>query len=201
MRIVSYHTPDPLYRRYAGAFRLDMKRLGLSVDDYVLEERPRGAFRRACTREKIFVICDAMEKYREPLLWIDVDSRVWRNPANRSLIDADFAAHRRDGGWSGAVMFFNCTSKGLELLDVMRKVAEANPYCFDEQITTAAVNYVQHLRVAHLPPLWFHRSRRGRDKCVISVRVSKHLWKRSGLPRKHDVHQPKRAFIPWERNP
>ena len=196
MRVVTYHTPDPMYRRYARQFRRDMERLG--VARWTIEERPRGAWRRACTLEKLSVICDLMDKYREPLLWIDVDSRVWRDPLKEPPLDGDFAAHRRAGGWSGAVMFFNNTSKGLELLDVIRKTAEVNPYCFDEQVTTASVNYVSKLRIAPLPKTWFQRRKQGGDQCVVSVHVSKHKWP-VDIPRRHDVYHPRRAFIPWER--
>ena len=79
MRIVSFATDQPFYRDAAEALRRDCDGLGVAHDIRVLQRW--GGSKRERVIYKPTFIRELLEEHNQPLLWVDVDSRLSAGPA------------------------------------------------------------------------------------------------------------------------
>lgn len=114
--IASFNTPDPYYSQHAIRLRCECYMLGLR---YEIVERPdAGGYLANCRQKPVFLL-ETLEKYGEPLLWVDVDGSVLKRP---TAIDysLDFMARPKPKGrgrkWHVGTVFVNATVGGRAFL-------------------------------------------------------------------------------------
>jgi len=120
MKIISFYTDDWEYPQHAKRMRADCSKLGLDV--YVAEQESRQDYIRN-TAIKPFFIKDCLEKFKIPVLWVDVDGLLLKRP-ERLLPwpKVDFAAVKhftayQGREWAVGLMWFNYTPQALALVD------------------------------------------------------------------------------------
>lgn len=117
--IVSFYTDDWEYPKHADNMANNCKNLGL---DYHIEQRPSTRDYIKNTAIKPFFIRDCMKQFQRPVLWLDVDGVLLKNP-NLDHITEDFAAcdytnkQNLDRDWSVPMLWFNCTPGAVRLVD------------------------------------------------------------------------------------
>ena len=115
--IVSFYTPTWEYPKHATRLRQECEKLNLP---HHIEERPAADSWIDNTRIKSAFLCETMELLDRPLLWIDVDGSILKAPKLLYSTTVDFAGRPHgtiaDRAWHVAVMFFNNTSGGKQLL-------------------------------------------------------------------------------------
>ncbi|MEE4238586.1 MAG: sulfotransferase [Anderseniella sp.] len=115
--IVAFHTPDPLYTQEAARFRARLDTLGLASDITVVP--PRKDWVENCAI-KPSIIQDARHRLTGPLLYLDVDAYVHKNPwpMLSQHQDCDIGAYINPNGklLSGTILI-NDTPGARDLLD------------------------------------------------------------------------------------
>ena len=114
--VVSFFTPNWEYPQHAERLAEECEALNLPSLIYPLPDR--GDY-LSNTRHKPGAIMSGLLDTRGPVLWLDVDSSILRQPEELDL-GLDFMAvkntHKPDRRWHVATMFFNYTSSSLLLL-------------------------------------------------------------------------------------
>lgn len=125
--IISFYTQSWEYAAHADRLRRECDALGLL--HHIQELPDRGSWIEN-TRLKATYIHASLVAVQRPVLWIDVDGSIHNRPLALLLpTTADFAGrHQRTGPqrtWHVGTMFFNYTSRALELAAKWRTKAEA----------------------------------------------------------------------------
>ena len=92
--VVSFHTPEPMYDRYAQRLVKSCSAVGL--DSLVVEIPGRGSWVENCAMKGPFVL-RCMQEHARPLLWIDADGMVLSYPELLDEAISDFAVYARPG--------------------------------------------------------------------------------------------------------
>jgi len=118
--IISFFTQDWEYPAHAARLKRECSDLGL--DNHIIEIPSTGSYRDNC-RQKPFFILDSLEKFQQPVLWLDVDASIIRYP-DVLLSDLahkhDIAAVRKKIGldhWYVGSIWFNHTTATKNLID------------------------------------------------------------------------------------
>jgi hypothetical protein len=116
--IISFYTNDWEYPTHAERLREECRRLGL---DHHIEEQPSTKDYISNTAIKPFFIRNCLVKFDRPILWLDVDGSILRNPGMASMV-SDFAACKYqnralDRDWAVGILWFNNTVNAKLLLD------------------------------------------------------------------------------------
>lgn len=155
--IVSFFTEGTAYESLARRLQEDCRVLGL---DAVIESVPStGSWARNTSLKAEF--CRRQWRTRgRPLLWVDVDARIWTRPSLDALGTADVGVHKW-AGWQIATgtMFFNQTEHAGSFLDCWCMLCERQPDLPDQIAADLAWESVSSrlpLRTVWLPQTFCH---------------------------------------------
>ena len=128
--VASFYTPNWEYP--ASAVRLRQECEGLGLDHYIQERPDAGGYLENCRQKPVYLL-EVMRRHDRPLLWIDVDGSILRQPMELEVMHVDFGAcpMRKSGRqWHVGTLYFNNTPGALALLE--RWVAELDSRTSDE---------------------------------------------------------------------
>ena len=118
--IISYHTPDPYYSKMGRKLRGQLESCGL--DHLIAEVDASDGWCANCLKKPLFCFNQLLELDR-PLLWLDVDSNLWRDPTaviERCVADYDVAVaaieEESKVSIQSAAVFINATPGGLKFV-------------------------------------------------------------------------------------
>lgn len=168
MMVVSYYTPE--YAGEAAGFCESCQEAGLRAR--VVSVVSRGSWRLNCGFKPVFLL-DEIDRYDEPILWVDIDGRFRESPD--LVLTATFAAeydfacwfipwdqmqpdHRPGGaktkhdGLASGTMWFNNTEAARELLRVWIG-RDTGQYAYEQIVLGEAWHYARppSLRTSRLP--------------------------------------------------
>ena len=147
MIFVSFYTPA--YEPHAVKLMRSLERWQL---DYDIEERPQTAGWCATCATKPAYILAKRNEYDGPLVWVDADATVDRDPIIlREGYDADIAVHYRDGHelLSGTI-WIGDTPGARDLLHRWSAACQRDPGVWDQRTLQKIVESGAY-RVAQLP--------------------------------------------------
>lgn len=116
--IISFFTDDWEYPQHAERFKADCDSFGLK--HYVEQkESTKDYIRNTCM--KPFFIRDCLEKFQQPVFWIDIDAVVMKK-IDFTIQDYDIAAckyfnEKLKRDWAVASLCFNTTDNSRRFLD------------------------------------------------------------------------------------
>jgi hypothetical protein len=108
-------SPSTFYKDCAGKLKQKIEQLGGKI---YIEELPNlGSYAANCLRKPKYIL-ECLEKYKQPLIWIDADSVVNQLPIEFDNIDADVACVEKANGCpESALIYFNNTEKTKQFLE------------------------------------------------------------------------------------
>lgn len=116
--IISFYTPTWEYEQHAIRLIAECEELGLPYHIKKLE--PLGTWMDN-TRLKSKFIYDTMNELDCPILWIDVDGSIYKQPSFLNNVTEDFIGrHQRTGPkrmWHVGTMFFNNTENCKKMIN------------------------------------------------------------------------------------
>lgn len=125
---VSFYTPE--YKPFADELEYSLNMFKLKYE--IRPIKSFGKWELNCNYKPVF-IKEMMEKYNQPVVWLDADATVESYPTLFDNTTADIAVHFRNGVelLSGTI-FFNNTPKAKELIDIWEKRAKEQPHELDQ---------------------------------------------------------------------
>ena len=116
--VISFYTNDWEYPAHAKRMHADCLQLGLTP--YIIEKQTTTDYIKN-TAIKPFFIKECLDKFKSPVLWVDVDGLLLQAP-DFSQITEDFAATEYanpdiDRDWAVSIMWFNYTPAAIALVD------------------------------------------------------------------------------------
>jgi hypothetical protein len=117
--IISFYTNDWEYPVHAARLKLECIKLGF---EHCIEERPSTKDYIQNTAIKPFFIKECLEKFKQPVLWIDVDALILKK-FNITVGDEDILACKYTNTtllkreWAVAFLGFNYTENSLKFLE------------------------------------------------------------------------------------
>ena len=149
MIVVSFYTSEK-YQKNAEALKASAEGVGLKC---VISPRPDlGSWWANCNQKSEFVL-ECIDKYNEPILWQDADTRFLGYPALLDSIDADMAAFFYNPTVPiGGTLWFN-GKRGRRYAEAWAKIVADNPTREDDSINfRQALRSVPKASIYHLPP-------------------------------------------------
>ena len=153
--IVAFHTDDSVYSNEAKRCRTQLEALGLD-HDFTLVPRKEDWVSN-CAAKPQFLL-ESRKRLRGPLLYIDVDTFVHRNPwPYLSQYDADLAVYiHGDGSLCSGTIFIADTQGAVDILSKWAQLQSQRPGTYDQrtlnELVQGAPSKSQLLNIAHLPP-------------------------------------------------
>jgi hypothetical protein len=92
--VVSFYCGDTYYHAAAARLRDDCARLGFDHDIVEVPREPSETWADICRRKAGFYL-QMHRKHRQPIWWLDVDSRLARRPAALESPSCDMAGFLR----------------------------------------------------------------------------------------------------------
>lgn len=158
--IISFYTRDWEYPNHAKRLIRECENLNL---EHRIEERPsRGGYlENTCIKPEF--IRDMLHEEKRPVLWIDVDGSIFKQPEFFDELDAEFAAKRmpknRKRIWHVGTMWFNYSS---DTLDFMDRWIELSGELSDESSLEETWKEFNWLRAVDIPIEYFEIEQRGK---------------------------------------
>jgi hypothetical protein len=133
---VSYYTPA--YKGYADNLGASLRQFGLKYEIRAINGF--GKWEKNCHYKPVF-LKEMMEKYNQPVVWVDADAEIQSYPFLFDNTTADIAVHYKGGHelLSGTI-FLNNTPKAKELVDIWVKAAKDKPLELDQVTLKYATN-------------------------------------------------------------
>ena len=121
MKIVSFYS-DPIHTNYysqsAKLLKSDCDRLKL--DYYIENIKGHSEYKKNC-KMKPFFILECIRKFKQPVVWVDCDSRIVKTPTFENLSDVDYAGVKRGGNADpvmiASTLYFNNSEASIKLLE------------------------------------------------------------------------------------
>lgn len=121
MKIVSFYS-DPLHSNYysqsASLLKSDCDRLKL--DYYIQNLKGHFEYKKNCKMKPSFIL-ECMKKFNQPIVWLDCDSRIVKNPSFEGLTEIDYAGVRRGGDADpvmiASTLYFNTSEASIKMLE------------------------------------------------------------------------------------
>ncbi len=129
--VISYHTPDKLYREGANRLRESLEKLNI---EYIIEERASlGSWEANCAQKSRFIY-EKWQQSTKPIVWIDSDAILRSYPCLFDYMeDIDFAIHKvKHWEFLSSCVYFNQTQTAEELLKLWVKHCESEPRIWDQ---------------------------------------------------------------------
>jgi hypothetical protein len=164
--IISFCAGDSSYYTAAARLRDDCRALGLEHDIVELPGAAGQSWLQLCRRKSAFFL-EMQQKYRRPILWLDVDSRLRMLPSVLDGATCDVAGFLR--GWrylrdfdpvatprffAPFALYFNYTPRATAFLELLASIAEESPADVSDDfiLQEAWLRHRQQLSVMVLPP-------------------------------------------------
>lgn len=118
--IVSAFTPHPVYEEKALNFATSLNNLDLEYEIYPLQDR--GSWAKNC-QQKAEVILDALRKHKKPVVWIDIDAVVVRQPElfdrlTQDICDVAYYAMKEPERYlASGTLYFGYTQGAISILE------------------------------------------------------------------------------------
>lgn len=183
--ITSFYTPDWEYPMFAEQLSHDCEHLGL--EHCIVQKQSNSDYAKNCNI-KPFFIREMLEKFRRPILWMDVDGSIVSMPNlffTDEILNYDIAANRgrsnREKIHVGSI-WFNYTKTTLALVnDWCEKVTAGG--VDDGQFNGIWKKYKDTIRFYELPQNYFVilkslNSVAPEDSCIVH-RISKSSLKQT----------------------
>lgn len=160
--VISFFTDDPYYESQAEFFADDCRRLGLKL--YV-EEFEAREWASSCAQKANFIL-KCLRQTQSPVVWIDIDTRIIRNPVDFLPPNVDFAAFTRSFShlskfpllakrfWTPGYLYFNYTREALAFAEAMVEfgTAQNKLHTDDYLLHKAWIERGRDLTVFPIPP-------------------------------------------------
>ena len=153
--IVSYYTRDTEYEEEKKRLVKSLNRFKLPYKIGALDNR--GSWVKNCAQKAEFCL-RMLTGYQRPVVWIDADAEVRRNPVLFRSLDCDIAVHYMNGRelLSGTI-YLGYTETTIELLHQWIRTNESHPETWDQVNLQRAIEIMKHtegynLRLFELPP-------------------------------------------------
>lgn len=152
--LVSFYTPDPLYVQHAEGLAESCRRFKVPYE--IDQVAPAGSWPKNVKMKAAFILRKLVEHPGTNIVWVDADARVRQYPALFDTLDADVAAHWKDGQQllAGTMYFKNSTDVGCKLLvQWMEEMRKPRYVLFGEQRSLDAIldRQLGRWRVVDLP--------------------------------------------------
>ena len=154
MKTVGYYTKDPLYESCYRLLLRSLEKHGLEYDYEAIEPSDW----QAAISLKPRIIQAMLKKYKEPVLYLDVDAFVHTNYVDFfEGLDCDLSVYylRKKHGAKellSGTLYFNYSDKTLELVERWIDEVEKNPHLNDQECLAIALNlYGSRLKIEPLP--------------------------------------------------
>lgn len=151
MKVVGFYTKDPVYTPHAELLTKSLARFGVQVD--LLAIAPSDWL--TITGLKPTMVLNALEKWREPVLYLDIDSVVLEDirPFFESLVGtADVAAYYRESELISSTVFFDYSDKTLALVEKWKQINDADINLWDQMALQLAIEQSEDIHCYQLPP-------------------------------------------------
>jgi len=116
--VISFFTNDWEYPEHAKRLK---RECGILKLDCLIKERPGAGGYLENTCMKPFFILESLKELKRPVLWVDVDASIYKQPVFCKNLDADFAARPKAAGmsrkWHVGTLWFNYTPKAIAFLE------------------------------------------------------------------------------------
>lgn len=153
MKIVFYHTDDPLYSKYAGILEQSLKRQDI---DYHKKVIPKECWYKIVNVKPTFLL-ECREKFEGSILYIDSDAYVhkdFREDLEKLDCDIAFCKYKdyitgTHGNLSSTILLKD-TAKTRELLKLWKEKSDREPHRWDQATLTEALEEIKDLKVHHL---------------------------------------------------
>jgi SAM-dependent methyltransferase len=128
--VVSFFTNDPVYRRHIERLHNGLEEFGLEYELFMIDSL--GGWELNCAFKSAFVV-EQMMKSGRPVIWLDADSTLERQPSLLFEIKDDFAVNRTlNAIFNSAVVYFSNSPASLELAVRWRDRCKADPLTWDQ---------------------------------------------------------------------
>ena len=152
--IVSFYTEGSEYEIEAQRLRESCRKLNLSFE--IVGIKPTGSWEQNCAQKASFVQ-EMWKCASRPVLWIDADGMLHRQPDLLTGISADFAIHKWNGWkFASGTVYFNQTEMAGLLLDRWAKRCQRFPSVLDQVSLDLA--WEDTVNAYPLETLWLPRS-------------------------------------------
>jgi len=179
--VISYHTPDELYTAHARACieLLDI----FHIPRHIETLPPVGSWVQNCAAKPRFIQKKLAEFTDRPVVWLDVDARVMKQPVLFDTIKADFAVHYRAGvELLSNTMFFNVGPKSRQLVDLWVTEQAKNTKEWDQKVLQRVIDRDATklgIEVQRLPAEYAAIDfMRVRDPVIVQTQASRTVRKR-----------------------
>lgn len=126
--VITFYTPTWEYENYAKKMQDDCLRLG--VPFYSKKYETKGEWILNTTIKPRFIL-ETLQLLKRPILWIDADGTLWKQPDHfLNNYPYDFAARRQTNPWRQwhvGTLFFNYTEASINFLQKWVEYSDANP--------------------------------------------------------------------------
>ncbi len=123
--VISFHTPGGDYAKYAQGIASKCYRLGIQC--YIEKRDDVGGYLANCRQKPMFIL-ETLQRLKTPVLWIDADAELRKDPRGALLVDVDFMAGimppQRQRHWHVGTLFFNNTAQAKKLLRLWIKMLD-----------------------------------------------------------------------------
>ena len=155
--ITSFYTPDWKYPVFAQQLSQDCKRLNL--EHHIVERQSSDDYRKNCNI-KPFFIKESLEKFKNPILWMDVDGSLVSRPDllfTDEILNYDIAANRTLNDASkihvGSI-WFNYTKSTMSFINDWCE-SVVNGGIDDGQFNSTFRKHEDNIKFYELPPNYF----------------------------------------------
>lgn len=151
MIVVGYYTGEH-YKKNAEGMKASAEAVGLRCE--ITEKPDLGSWYLNCNQKSAFVL-ECIEKYKEPILYQDADTRFLRYPKLLDEIDADMAAFFYSPIIPiGGTLWFNGL-RAKRYVQTWAKIVADNPTREDDSMNFRdALKVVKSPSIFHLPPTY-----------------------------------------------
>ncbi len=153
--IVLFHTDDEIYREEARRCINSIESIGLEYDLTVIP--PKSSWVENCAL-KPKILSEARQRIKGPILYIDVDAVVHKNPwPYLSQYDGDMAVYvHQNGELISSAIYLNDTPEALEILDRWVELQNRNRHVWDQRVLQEIMEDdekgAKRYRIQRLPP-------------------------------------------------
>lgn len=174
MIVVSFYTNEK-YQKQAEALKESTESFGAKCEITKLPDR--GSWWLNCNQKSAFIL-ECIDRYNEPVLWQDADTRWIQYPRLFNYIDADMAAFFYSPTVPiGGTLWWN-GKRARRYVETWAKVVANNPTREDDSINfKEALVSVRNSNICHLPPAycWHEASMRGSFPTADPVIIHKYV--------------------------
>lgn len=149
MLIISFFTKDTIYEKEIEDLIFSCKALKI---EYYIEARPcLGKWEKNCNQKPLFIL-ECLEKFNQPLLWVDADGIVLQKPINH-FDGFDLGLYFNENQWArNGTIFVAPTQKAKDFMRLWYETAvEENHARADQQVMNDLFSKAPGLKIAPLP--------------------------------------------------